>query len=109
MTVAVVGGLDRLERHYTALAKEHAGLKIKVYSQLRPKMADKIASADGVVLITNLVSHNAAREVYRLARDKGLAVVPCHRASVTAMRECVDTLVSGQPTEGAKAGEPRSS
>lgn len=109
MTVAVVGGLDRLERHYTALAKEHDDLKIKVYSQLKPKMAEKIASADGVVLFTNVVSHNAAREVYRLARDKGLAVVACHRASVSAMRECVDVLVSGAATEDGTVGAPTSS
>ncbi len=109
MTVAVVGGLDRLERHYTALAKEHDDLKIKVYSQLKPKMTEKIASADGVVLVTNVVSHNAAREVYRLARDKGLAVIPCHRASISAMRECVATLVSDAATADGKAGVPRSS
>ena len=109
MTVAVVGGLDRLERHYTALAKEHAGLKIKVYSQLKPRMSEKIASADGVVLVTNVVSHNAAREVYRLARDKGLSIVPCHRASVSAMRECVNALVLDAAREGGTADAPRSS
>ncbi len=94
MTVAVVGGLDRLERHYTALANEHENMTIRVFPQVKPKMSAKIASADGVILVTNLVSHTAAREVYRLARDKGLNVIPCHRASVSAMRECLGQLAS---------------
>lgn len=105
MTVAVVGGLDRLERHYTALAGEHKDMKIKVFSHIKPRMAEKIASADGVVLVTNLVSHKAAREVYRLARDKGLNVIPCHRASVSAMRECLTALTEGHSQQVGK--QPR--
>lgn len=95
MTVAVVGGLDRLGRHYTALADEHEDMEISFYPQIKPKLADKIANTDGVVLVTNLVSHTAAREVYRLARDKGLPVIACHRASVSAMRQCLSTLATG--------------
>ena len=93
MTVALVGGLDRLAPHYTDLANEHDELTIKVYSRFQPKLAARLASADGVVLCTDIVSHKAAREVYRLAREHDLELVCSHRSSVSAVRRSVDELV----------------
>jgi hypothetical protein len=92
VTVAVVGGLDRLSPHYVALADEHDDLEIKVFNRLKRGVSDRIATANGIVLVTNLVSHSTAHEVYRLARQKGVPVVLCHRASVSAMRECLTRM-----------------
>ncbi|MBS3956367.1 MAG: DUF2325 domain-containing protein [Clostridiales bacterium] len=92
MTVALIGGLDRLAPHYTAIADEHEGLTIKVFSRFRPGLSDRIASADGVILCTDLVSHKAAREVYRLARANDVELVCTHRSSVSAVRRSVAEL-----------------
>jgi len=95
MTVAIVGGLDRLAPHYAALAKEHEGLEIRVFSRYKPALQKRIATADGVVLCTDLISHRAAREVYRLARADGIALACSHRSSVSAVRQAIETLTRG--------------
>lgn len=108
MTVAIVGGLDRLAPHYTALEKEHEGLEIRVFSRYKPALQKRIASADGVVLCTDLISHGAAREVYRLAREDGIALACSHRSSVSAVRQAVESLARGcgceTPCQGCSGG-----
>jgi len=108
MTVALVGGLDRLASHYTGLAEEHDGLTIKVYSRFQPKLAARLAAVDGVVLCTDLVSHKAAREVYRLAREHDLELVCSHRSSVSAVRRSVSELVAARGCENPCPGCPGS-
>ncbi len=108
MTFALVGGLDRLVPHYTGLAERHDGLTIKVYNRFQPKLAARLASADGVVLCTDLVSHKAAREVYRLARKHDLELVCSHRSSVSAVRRAVDELVHACGCENPCPGCPGS-
>ncbi len=108
MTVALVGGLDRLAPHYTGLAEEHDGLTIKVYSRFQPRLAARLASADGVVLCTDIVSHKAAREVYRLARQHDLELVCTHRSSVSAVRRSVSELVRACSCETPCPGCPGS-
>ncbi len=108
MTVALVGGLDRLARHYTALADGHENLTIKVYPRYKPGLADRIASADGVVLCTDCISHKAAREVYRLARANDVDLVCSHRSSVSAVRASIVALTGScgcaVPCEGCSGG-----
>ncbi len=99
MTVAVVGGLDRLSSHYAALAHEHEGLEIRVFNSLKRGVGNKLDRADGVILVTNLISHTTAREVYKLARQKGVPVVPCHRCGVTAVRDCLSQLSCSRESE----------
>ncbi|MGV8084322.1 MAG: DUF2325 domain-containing protein [Coriobacteriia bacterium] len=96
MTVAVVGGLGRLAHHYSEIVDERADIEIKVFNEMKRSIADRLGSMDGVILCTNLVSHAAAREVYKLAREKGLSLVPCHRGSISAIRECVALLADGE-------------
>jgi hypothetical protein len=74
MTVALVGGIDRLASHYTAIAESHDELEIRIFNQYTPSLAKRLSSVDGIVLCTDVVSHRAAREVYRLARDNRLTL-----------------------------------
>lgn len=108
MTVALIGGLDRLAPHYTALEKDHGDLTIKLFTRFKPGLSDRIASVDGVVLCTDLVSHQSAREVYRLARDHDLKVVCTHRSSVSAVRKSVEALAKScgceAPCPGCSGG-----
>lgn len=92
MTVAIVGGLGRLTGHYTRLADEYDDLEIKVFNEFKHGLADRLAGTDGVILFTNVVSHNAAREVYRMARERGKQIVCSHSAGVSSARECLRRL-----------------
>lgn len=96
MTIAIIGGMDRLKGHYMDLADDHDDVSIRVFSQFKPKFGARIADVDGVVLFTNLVSHQAAREVYRLARKNKIELVCSHSSGVSAAKECVRLLTATQ-------------
>lgn len=105
MTVAIVGGLDRLSQQYERLAATHDELEIRVFNRFKPGLAERIAEADGVILFTGLVSHQAAREVYRMARTKGGAVVCSHSAGISAAKRCLEALCSGDIESGCSGCE----
>lgn len=92
MTIAIIGGLDRLKGEYTKLADEHEDMDIRVFSQSKPKLGSRLADVDGVVLFTNLVSHNAAKQVYRMARANKIELVCSHSGGISAARSCVTAL-----------------
>lgn len=94
MTVAIVGGMDRLAEHYAQLANEHQDVEVRVFNRYRPGLAHTIMEADGIILFTNLVSHQAAREVYRLARKRGNTIICSHSAGVSSARRCLAELTA---------------
>lgn len=95
MTVAIIGGLNRLNEQYARLAKEE-NLDLRVFNRLTPSLQKRIEQMDGVILFTNLISHKAARHVYKLARDNKINLICCHKCSVSAVRSCVAELKNKQ-------------
>lgn len=91
MTVAIIGGLDRLRQHYVKLAEEE-DLDIKVFNRYSPGLRNKIAQTDGVILFTNLISHKAAQQVRKLARDNKINLICSHKCSVSTARDCIVKL-----------------
>lgn len=91
MTVAIIGGLDKLNQHYTKLAREE-NLDIRVFNRYSQDLCKRIDQTDGVILFTNLISHKAARHVYKLARDDRINLVCCHKCSISAVRDCISKL-----------------
>ena len=67
MCVALIGGMDRLERQYINEA-ERVGVDIKVFTKPEANMASKIGRVDAVVIFTNKVSHKAKRDVMNVAK-----------------------------------------
>jgi len=94
MTVAIIGGLDRLNQHYSKLAEEE-NLDIKVFPRYSAGLCKKISQADGVILFTNLISHKAARHVYKLARENKINLVCSHNCSVSSVKECIAEIKKG--------------
>lgn len=87
MTVALIGGLDRLKNQYESLAEEH-GIELRVYSKPKADLQGRISQVDAVVLFTNLVSHQSAREVRKLARSGNVSLICSHNSSLAAARRC---------------------
>ncbi len=75
MCVALIGGMDRLERHYISEA-ERMGIDLKVYTKSETGIASKIKNVDAVVIFTNKVSHKARKEAMSMAKkaDPGFHV-----------------------------------
>lgn len=91
MTVAIVGGLNRLNEQYAKLAKEE-NLDLRVFNCYSPSLSKRIVQSDGVILFTNLISHKAARHVYKLARDNKINLICRHNCSISAVQSCIAEL-----------------
>ena len=51
MCIALIGGTDRLQRHYIKEA-ERFGIELKVFSRSRTNMASKLKGFDAFVVFT---------------------------------------------------------
>ena len=100
MCVSVIGGMDRLERHYRSEA-EKFGIDLKVFNTPASGMASMIKTADAVVIFTNKVSHRARKEAMNAARSRNVPVFQFHSCGVCTLRDCLNCL---QKEGGARNG-----
>lgn len=98
MCVGLVGGMDRLERHYLEEANK-SGIELRVFSVLESKIAAKLKNVDAIVIFTNKVSHKAKKQAMEVSRAHGIPVYMHHSCGVCTLRECLNCLLTGQ---GAK-------
>lgn len=88
MTVALIGGFDRLKHHYQSTAKER-GINLRILTTHTSDLSCKLAQVDAVIMFTDLVSHNSAKKVYKLTRTQNVCLVCSHNSSLTAIRRCL--------------------
>ncbi|MFZ4858693.1 MAG: DUF2325 domain-containing protein [Desulfuromonadaceae bacterium] len=91
MSVVLVGGMDRLSQQYRAEAKRH-GVDIQIFSQDEQGITAKIKNADGVVIFTNKVSHQARNRAFKAARNEGIPVLMHHSSGVCSLGECLNCI-----------------
>lgn len=94
MTVAIIGGIKKLEKHYPAIAREY-GIKPRPFNAYKGDLTKRIQKVDGIILFTNCVSHQAAKKVYKLARAKNKCLICQDNCSLTATEQCFRLLQSG--------------
>lgn len=94
MCVALIGGMDRLERHYMDEA-EKFGIDLKVFTKLETEMASKIKNVDAVVIFTNKVSHKARKEAMNMAKIKHIPVFMYHSCGICTLRDCLHCITKG--------------
>lgn len=92
MSIALVGGMARLERHYQGEAKKF-GIKLRTFNTSQANMAGKLAKVDAVVIFTNKVSHQAKNQAMTAARKKGIPVLMHHSCGLCTLRGCFNCLV----------------
>lgn len=93
MCVALIGGMDRLERDYQDEAGK-AGIQLRVFTKPETNLASKIKNMDAVIIFTNKVSHNAKREAVSAAKSRKIPVYMRHSCGICALRDCLDCLIS---------------
>ncbi len=91
MSIALVGGMDRLAKHYQGEAKKH-GIKLSIFSQSHSSMQSKIKNCDAVVVFTNKVSHSARNAAIAEARKREIPIYQFHSCGLSTLRGCFDGL-----------------
>lgn len=92
MCVALVGGMDRLERHYTNEA-EKFGIELKVFTRSEAGIASKVKHVDALIIFTNKVSHQVKGEIMNVAKARNIPVLMHHSCGVCTLRNCFDCLM----------------
>lgn len=95
MCVAVIGGMDRLERHYREEAGR-AGVELKIFTRSENGIGSKLRNVDAMVIFTNKVSHRVKNEAMREAKAQGIRVLLQHSCGLCTLRECISCLTSKQ-------------
>lgn len=99
MCIAVIGGMDRIERRYIDEASR-LGISLKVFKGPENRLAAKIREVDALVIFTDRVSHRARTEAMRVARARNIPVRMSHSCGVCAFRsglECLANTPGGGP------------
>ncbi|BCR03588.1 hypothetical protein DESUT3_06570 [Desulfuromonas versatilis] len=99
MSIVVVGGMDRLERHYRREA-EKLGHQLQVFNSASARMSARIQGSDALVLFTNKISHKARNEAVATARKSGIPVYMYHSCGLCTLRDCLQCLGCGEHSPG---------
>lgn len=91
MCVAVIGGMDRLERHYRDEA-EKIGIDLRVFTKASTDISSKIRNVDALVIFTNKVSHRIKREAAEVAKAKSIPVFMYHSCGICTLRDCLNCI-----------------
>lgn len=91
MCVAVIGGMDRLERRYVIEA-ERVGVSLKVFNGAEAGLTSRIGKVDAMVIFTNKVSHRAKREAIGVAKSRNIPVLLRHSCGICTLRRCFDCI-----------------
>ena len=89
MSVAIVGGLDRLRRLYEKKCVD-MGYQVKVFSQRVPNLASRMNGVDGIIVFTRTVAHPMVEEANRVAKMFNIPLERSHSSSVSALKRCLE-------------------
>ncbi|KAF0218599.1 MAG: hypothetical protein FD174_2692 [Geobacteraceae bacterium] len=92
MSIALIGGMDRLERHYLVEA-ERVGIDLRVFNRSEVNIDSKIKHVDAIVIFTNKVSHRVKKEAMNAARANDIPVFMHHACGVCTLRDCLNCLL----------------
>jgi hypothetical protein len=85
MSVAIVGGLDRLKNIYKAQGKG-MGFKVKMFGQRVPALGKRISGVDAIVIFTGNVAHDMVVEASRIAKQFNIPISWSHSNSASGLK-----------------------
>ena len=92
MCVALIGGMERLERHYLDEAGR-LGIDMRVFNRSEANIGSKIRNVDAMVIFTNKVSHRVKTEAMKEAKAHDIPVFMHHACGICTLRDCLNCLV----------------
>jgi hypothetical protein len=87
MSIALIGGIDRLKKFYTEEA-EKSGINLRIFNKAQNDICSKIRGVDALVIFTNKVSHRVKKEAMTIARSRNIPVFLYHSCGVCTLRDC---------------------
>ncbi|MCX7988024.1 MAG: DUF2325 domain-containing protein [Thermodesulfovibrio sp.] len=91
MSIILVGGMDRLERHYQNEAQQR-GINLKIFTKPTKDIARKIGKVDAIVIFTDKISHSVKHEIINIAKAKGIPFFMYHSCGLCTLRKCLDCI-----------------
>lgn len=91
MCVALIGGMDRLERQYLDEA-EKFGIDLRVFTCSEARIYSKLRNVDAMVIFTNKVSHQVKKQAVVVAKANDIPVFMHHSCGICTLRECLGCI-----------------
>jgi hypothetical protein len=91
MSVAIIGGLDRLKRTYERECLSR-GFDARVFSQRIPNMARRMNGVERILIFTGTVAHPMVTEAVRVGKEQNIPVERSHSSSISALKRCLNRL-----------------
>ena len=106
MRISLVGGMDRLHRHYQHEA-ESLGIELRIFNKSMVNLPAKLEHSAAVVLFTSKISHSARKQVMGVAQSRKIPVFQSHQCGVCALRDCLNCVKAGRSADdGARSTRP---
>jgi hypothetical protein len=102
MRIALVGGIDRLQRHYQPEAAK-MGVELRIFNRSEIDLPAKLGYSEAVVLFTGKVSHRARLQVMGAAHSKSIPVFQSHNCGICALRSCLNCAKVGVACDSSAA------
>ena len=94
MSIAILGGLDRLKPHYLRHGRNLGFNNIKVFSEKFPDMVKRLSKFEKIVICTGNVAHSMVEGTVRMAQINGIQIGRTHSSSVSAMKKCFEQITN---------------
>ncbi len=91
MTVAILGGLDRLKGNYEKQAK-NLGMDVRIFSRRVPNLPKRLRDVNGIVVFTGTISHPLVIEAVKVARSRGIPIERSHTSSISGLKRCLGAM-----------------
>ncbi|MCA9484914.1 MAG: DUF2325 domain-containing protein [Nitrospina sp.] len=91
MTVAILGGIDRLMPNYEKQAKR-LGLEVKMFPRRVPNLPQRLQDVSGIVVFTGTISHPLVIEAVKVARSRGIPIERSHTSSISGLKRCLGEI-----------------
>jgi Uncharacterized protein conserved in bacteria (DUF2325) len=95
--IAVIGGMDRLERHYREEATR-SGIELRVFNRSQVDIGARLKHVDALVIFTNKVSHRVKNEALKAVKDRSVPIILQHSCGVCTFRDCLNCLANESRT-----------
>ena len=92
VSVAILGGLDRLKPYYLKQGRNLGFDNMKVFSKKFPDMVKRLSKFERIVICTGNVAHTMVEGTVRMAQINGIQIGRTHSSSVSAMKKCLEKI-----------------
>jgi len=92
VSVAILGGLDRLKPYYLKQGRNLGFDNMKVFSKKFPDMVKRLSKFERIVICTGNVAHTMVEGTVRMAQINGIQIGRTHSSSVSAMKKCLEKM-----------------